>query len=686
MGIVNYENLSPPGTSSGGTGLTVEQVRDAVATFIQSGTGISVAHDDTANTLTIASTVINTDTQLTTEQVQDIVAAFIAAGTNVTVTYDDAANSLTIASTGGGSGGLSQAEVDARVTAGVEDWAEDGNAILIPDLKIPANIARDTEITSGISTHAGVDDAHHTPTPDNRKIPSGGTTGQVLKKDTATDYDTSWQDDQAGSGGGLTESQVDTRVNTLVPENRRVPSGGSTGQVLKKDTGTNYDVSWQDDEQGTGGGSGSDPTGDAKGDLIATSGTLPTANQARHNDDNIPITWAIESGISDVVATSGNDVLDFTGDRPEGVNGILIESSTGRSVFVPWGGAGAWASASNFASYGVQGLALSDSERIFVKSGLTIVRDTSAAGYGHFWRLSLSGGGTTIPADTVISVYFAVVRGAQGEPGTGGGGIDQAAVDTSIATHTSDDDAHHALVPDNRKVPAGGITGQVLKKDTATDYDVSWQDDEAGSGGGGLTESQVDTRVTTLVEDWAEAANTSTEVPDGKIPSTIARDTEIEGWARTANPSTDVPESKIPSAIARTSAIPADNRLVPSGGATGQVLKKDTATNYDVSWQDDSEGSGSGSTTGEVKGDLIASTGTLPTSTQTAGQAAINVLWAAESGTGVTVTTNGDTIILPRERPAEVVGVLVEAEITESGATTVGGGVVVPWGWRRSVL
>ena len=31
------------------------------------------------------------------------------------------------------------------------------------------------------------------------------------------------------------------------------PAGGTTGQVLKKDTGTNYDYSWQDDDTGTGG-------------------------------------------------------------------------------------------------------------------------------------------------------------------------------------------------------------------------------------------------------------------------------------------------------------------------------------------------------------------------------------------------------------------------------------------------
>ena len=41
-----------------------------------------------------------------------------------------------------------------------------------------------------------------------------------------------------------------------------------------------------------------------------------------------------------------------------------------------------------------------------------------------------------------------------------------------------------------------------------------------------LNQSEVDARVTTLVEDWSEVGN-STKIPDGKIPDGIARDSEI---------------------------------------------------------------------------------------------------------------------------------------------------------------
>ena len=48
------------------------------------------------------------------------------------------------------SAGLNEAAVDARVKAGVQDWAESGNTDSLPDSKIPASIARDTEVTTRI--------------------------------------------------------------------------------------------------------------------------------------------------------------------------------------------------------------------------------------------------------------------------------------------------------------------------------------------------------------------------------------------------------------------------------------------------------------------------------------------------------------------------------------------------------
>lgn len=61
-------------------------------------------------------------------------------------------------------------------------------------------------------------------------VPNGGTTGQVLKKKSSTDYDTEWADE---SGGGTEHG---------------IPSGGTSGQILSKNSNTDYDVKWVDPE------------------------------------------------------------------------------------------------------------------------------------------------------------------------------------------------------------------------------------------------------------------------------------------------------------------------------------------------------------------------------------------------------------------------------------------------------
>lgn len=127
------------------TQLTVEEVQDIVAAFLQQGTNVILNHDDVGNTLTISATGVGgdganwgaiggtitdqtdlqtalnskadssqvqtavpvgavfTDTQRTDEEIRDVIAAFIQQGTNTTVVHDDVNNTLTISSSGAGS-------------------------------------------------------------------------------------------------------------------------------------------------------------------------------------------------------------------------------------------------------------------------------------------------------------------------------------------------------------------------------------------------------------------------------------------------------------------------------------------------------------------------------------------------------------------------------------------------------
>lgn len=47
---------------------------------------------------------------------------------------------------------------------------------------------------------------------DGQGVPTGGTTGQVLAKLSATDYDTAWQD--PSGGGGISQTDLDTAMRT----------------------------------------------------------------------------------------------------------------------------------------------------------------------------------------------------------------------------------------------------------------------------------------------------------------------------------------------------------------------------------------------------------------------------------------------------------------------------------------
>lgn len=113
--------------------------------------------------------------------------------------------------------------------------------------------------------------------------PAGGTAGQVLTKDTGTDYDYSWQD--AAGGGGVsdhgaltglgdddhtqyhndtrgdaryyTQAQVDSSLASKSDTSHSHggalnPAGGSAGQVLKKNSSTDYDYAWASDAAATG--------------------------------------------------------------------------------------------------------------------------------------------------------------------------------------------------------------------------------------------------------------------------------------------------------------------------------------------------------------------------------------------------------------------------------------------------
>lgn len=363
---------------------------------------------------------------------------------------------------GGGGGGLSQSQVDTRVRALVENYAEVGNAASVPLSKLPTNIgeaqlasavtdklhtegeiesvAQDqvadwaeegnntrmpaSKLPSGVPTSAPtlaglggltqsqVDGRVNAVIPANRRIPSGGSTGQVLKKTSGSNYAVGWAADN--EGGGLSQSQVDARVNAVIPANRRIPSGGSTGQVLKKTSGSNYAVGWANDETGSGGGGG--------------------LTEAQVKAEIKP--YAQADNASTLIATSdiANDAV---------TQAKIADNAVGND---------------QIANNAVQRAQIAD-------DAINAAKITTAA----------------VTASEIAN----------------GAVITDRIADQAVETRKIDQNAvtldKLASAVTGRLIPSGGTDGQVLTKSADANYQVGWEDAPSG-GGGGTAEFYLSTR------------------------------------------------------------------------------------------------------------------------------------------------------------------------------------------------
>lgn len=82
-------------------------------------------------------------------------------------------------------------------------------------------------------------------------LPTGGSTGQVLTKNSDSDLDVKWADSTAvelegGTTGQFLIKASDTNLDVEWSTAYTVPSGGATGYVLQKTSATNGDTSWLD--------------------------------------------------------------------------------------------------------------------------------------------------------------------------------------------------------------------------------------------------------------------------------------------------------------------------------------------------------------------------------------------------------------------------------------------------------
>ena len=118
-------------------------------------------------------------------------------------------------------------------------------------------------------------------------VPTGGTAGQYLRKASGTNYDDAWATIASGevtNSSTVSGATVTAALDQLASQ--AVPTGGTAGQFLRKASGTNYDDAWATPTStevtnsstvvgatvtaalNTLDGRGYLPTGGAKGDLV----------------------------------------------------------------------------------------------------------------------------------------------------------------------------------------------------------------------------------------------------------------------------------------------------------------------------------------------------------------------------------------------------------------------------------
>ena len=252
---------------------------------------------------------------------------------------------------------------------------------------------------------------------------------------------------------------------------RVVPAGGSTGQVLKKKSGSDYDTEWGTDQSGGGGG----------GSL--TAGSVDTAELA---DGAVTTVKIADDAVTS--AKLGSGAVDSTALGSGAVTSAKIgNQQVGRAKLTP---------------LAVDTAQLNNSAVTADKLATNAVTSGKIAG----------------SAVTQAKIANGAVGGSQ--IASGGVGSTELANNAVIEDKIADDAVTQDKIEDGnvseaklseearaRLIPSGGTSGQVLKKDTGTDYDVSWQNDETGGG--------------TPAALWSVAAHPATAVTVASaVPST----------------------------------------------------------------------------------------------------------------------------------------------------------------------
>lgn len=363
-------------------------------------------------------------------------------------------------------------------SAGVISWTNDGDKEN-PD---PVNI-KGPQGDQGPAGQDGTNGATFTPTvssagviswsndkglpnPDsvNIKGPAGqnGQNGATFTPSVSTAGIISWTND-----GGLPNPESVDIKGPAGQNGQGVPSGGTTGQVLKKASATDYDTEWANE---SGGGAGvflitvtnhtsSNKTYDEIKTAYDGGQTLVVFNSYDGEKEYMPLSRFYASRFyfeSIYQKETTTNIHAFYSHR------LIIEKTSGGTT------KGTWQESvfGGIPSGGLDGYYL-------MKSGST--------NYSVSWGSAPRGvpaplsGGTGYVLTQTGNTTFAW-QAPQGKLPAGGS-------NGQILTKYGSSDYNAVWDTPQNVLPTGGTAGQVLKKNSGTNYDVSWSNESGGGGG-----------------------------------------------------------------------------------------------------------------------------------------------------------------------------------------------------------
>lgn len=257
-----------------------------------------------------------------------------------------------------------------------------------------------------------------------------------------------------------------------------VPPGGTTGQILAKHSGTDFDTMWETAPSGGGGGASvsvgpSPPTAPAQGDLWWRNdpdGTLFVYYNDGSSSQFVPATPTTKGDPGPPGATGATGPAGATGATgPQGPKGDTGATGAQGPQGNP-GATGATGPQGPTGATGPQGPtgATGQAEQWLSGSGAP----ASATGNVGDWYLNTATGDVYEKTASSTWTLETNITGPQGA--TGATGPQGPIGNTGPTGPTGATGSTGATGPAGQGVPVGGATGTVLTKKTATDYDTQW--------------------------------------------------------------------------------------------------------------------------------------------------------------------------------------------------------------------